>query len=110
MNIRGLASFSLFFAASLAGAQSTQSVVAQLPGKYMHSEGTAALVVTSDTITARRGPLTISAAYRVVSVSGHTVSVELSAPNIQSGAASITVFKQGLRIESFVFGGDWVRK
>lgn len=100
----------LVLAGTLFAGSSTSPDV-KMRGAYVNENQQATLEVTSDKIVVSGGPLTIKADYKVVSVSGGDVTVELTAQGTTKGNMVITVRDDSLLIkDSFLFGGTWRRK
>lgn len=84
---------------------------AAMRGRYENKDQKATLEVTADKMVASGGPLTITADYKVLSVSGSDVTVELTAPHTPKGTLVVTVRDDALVIkDNLVFGGTWTRK
>lgn len=82
-----------------------------LLGDYIGHGGRVKLAITKNTMSVSGGPMTIKANYRVISVEGKKVTVELSAPGTQVGTNEFIINSKGLHNPtSAMFGGDWVRQ
>ena len=83
----------------------------RMRGTYTNENQQATLEVTSNKMVVSGGPLTISAEYRVLNVTGTDVTVELTASNAPKGEMVVTVRDNSLVIKNnFLFGGTWIRK
>lgn len=83
----------------------------KMHGTYVNSNQKATLQMTADKMVVSGGPLTITADYKVVNVSGNDLTIEVTAPNTPKGNMVVTVSDDSLLIQNnFLFGGRWTRK
>ena len=100
------------FIASILLAACDSGPKSKMRGEYiMEDRPDVSLLVTGDTITAKGGPMIMTANFKVTGVNDNTLTVEFTAPNTPPGTSTIDVTPTGLDIhDNFIFGGRWKRK
>jgi hypothetical protein len=112
MTNKGIAIFLLLIGVLFAGC--SQGAVARMRGTYVNKDRQATLQVTSDKMVVTGDPLTITVEYKVLSVTGANVAIELTVPNPPEGNivgnAAVTVGDNSIVFEGHgLLGGTWTR-
>lgn len=109
--VKAIAIVTVLFVAGTLLASCSSGPAAGIRGKYANENQDATLEITSDKMVGSLGPLTITADYKVLSVAGADVTVELTAPDTPRDNMVVTVSDKSLVIkDNFLFGGTWTRK